>query len=367
MCICLLVTVVALATAAEPEPDPELELELESNYVDDFDDSELEMEGSYASRNLGPRQCIKWSSISRMGSTSGSFSSSYLGGSSSFGRYWYIVPELEASFEQSFSSSGSSGNSYHLVEPEELEAGFEQRFGSRGSSYGSGSDLGSGLCLLWGSCTGSYYLSKNVCGACEPGERCLDDDCTGGCRSDCPYQKKMCATPPFENAGECGSATRNGKCIGASGACDCNTERGFVGRACGECKAGYVLTGSGDCALVVCKSPKYVDNEAKCVPCPAGHKCDGNAKTPCARGKFAVAASGSLFDHFDIASQTTKATAFVVSGDTNDSGTSNIGLGLGVGLGVPFLLYMLYLCRKHHVEQDEVNTQIPGVLAYQHS
>eukprot|EP00937_MAST-01D_sp_MAST-1D-sp2_P008177 g8177.t1 len=81
---------------------------------------------------------------------------------------------------------------------------------------------------------------KAVCGngACEPGERCQDADCTGGCRSDCPYEKKTCPSPSWEGGGECSG---NGRCIGSSGACECFTAQGYVGAACSECAGDYLF------------------------------------------------------------------------------------------------------------------------------
>ena len=73
-----------------------------------------------------------------------------------------------------------------------------------------------------------------------------------------------------------------------------------------------------------------------------------------------VGFNSTLFDSFDIASKTTEATVTsFVPGDTDDSGSNSIGLALGVGVGVPFLLYILYLCRKHHMKRDEAKKQVP--------
>eukprot|EP00936_MAST-01D_sp_MAST-1D-sp1_P000089 g89.t1 len=121
---------------------------------------------------------------------------------------------------------------------------------------------------------------KAVCGngVCEPGERCQNDACAGGCGVDCPYQKRTCPTPAIEGAGECYSSKGAGRCIGASGACECNTFRGYVGRACDECKNGYLFDdASKECVLdiaSVCQAPEYVDSNS--MACPAGQLCDGH-------------------------------------------------------------------------------------------
>ena len=75
---------------------------------------------------------------------------------------------------------------------------------------------------------------------CEAGERCEDASCSnaGACRNDCPYVAQTCPSGPWPGAGECSG---NGRCIAASGACDCYESQGYVGTACHECKSGYLF------------------------------------------------------------------------------------------------------------------------------
>ena len=109
-----------------------------------------------------------------------------------------------------------------------------------------------------------------VCGngACEGGERCTDPSCSTGCTGDCPYQVKACPTAWWPNGGECAG---RGKCIGASGACDCFTKQGYVGAACDECAEGYVMRPSTrECVRVLSATDKTADT----TPAPTPMRSD---------------------------------------------------------------------------------------------
>ena len=109
-----------------------------------------------------------------------------------------------------------------------------------------------------------------VCGngACEGGERCTDSTCSTGCTGDCPYQVKACPTAWWTNGGECAG---RGKCIGASGACDCFTKQGYVGAACDECADGYVMRPSTrECVRVLSTADKATDT----TPAPTPMRSD---------------------------------------------------------------------------------------------
>ena len=96
--------------------------------------------------------------------------------------------------------------------------------------------------------------TAGVCGngACETGERCSGTLCgDGGCKADCPYVRQSCPTGNWPNAGECSG---HGRCIGASGACDCFVEQGYGGEACDQCTRNFMLnTTTHECVRQVTK------------------------------------------------------------------------------------------------------------------
>lgn len=86
-----------------------------------------------------------------------------------------------------------------------------------------------------------------ICGndVCEVGELCVSsiDDC---CISDCATVVLPCEVPPGSTE-ECGGAGR-GVCLAGSGQCECFTDKGYTGSACGECLPGFIPDAStGDC------------------------------------------------------------------------------------------------------------------------
>ena len=68
-------------------------------------------------------------------------------------------------------------------------------------------------------------------GLCEVGERCLDEACVSGCRSDCPAIFHSC---PVNEEGEVCSS--RGACMPSIGVCQCF--EGYEGATCDRCKLG---------------------------------------------------------------------------------------------------------------------------------
>ena len=126
---------------------------------------------------------------------------------------------------------------------------------------------------------------------CEAGERCTDTACTTGCLLDCPYQVKSCPTAPWVGGGECSG---RGKCIGASGACMCFTQQGYVGAACEECAEGYVMRPSTrECVRVLSAD----DRKADTTPAPTPMR--SNVKTQATvTGYTSSAFTGAVLDSY---------------------------------------------------------------------
>ena len=138
--------------------------------------------------------------------------------------------------------------------------------------------------------------TESVCGngVCEAGEQCQDTACASpGCRDDCPYVAQPCPTGPWANAGECSG---HGRCIAASGACDCYESQGYTGAACSECKQGFVFDSvSHDCVFSLVSVTPSSRAQASGSGSPAlSTKGQATTAAPAPGGAAAGAAAGAV-------------------------------------------------------------------------
>jgi hypothetical protein len=137
---------------------------------------------------------------------------------------------------------------------------------------------GGGAGVLAGAIVGSV-AAKAVCGngVCEEGERCTNIACTTpGCKGDCPYFVHTCPGPSYAGGGECSG---HGRCLSSSGACACFQNLGYVGAACDECKAPFLLDAASHKCVRQLSALEW-DSRPTTAPTPAPTTAPTPAPTP---------------------------------------------------------------------------------------